>query len=94
MARLISFYEGKKLIKQIPDTELPVSMHTVFLKNGQETNDPSEADEVVPIEKHIKHSADKDLNYIDHDPEAPNVIINSFGPKDRPLKSEILKKSS
>src|SRR5436305_1118220 len=64
MTRLIPFYEGDQLIREVPETELPPSLRAVYLRDGVEVADPAQADQVIPIARIVSDYVDDHGNLV------------------------------
>jgi hypothetical protein len=87
--KIVDLFRGTS--KMTPIADVPESRRFVYLKNGIETHDPSEATERVPIVEVRMLSLDERGNLVA--PEiAYKVRIDEFGPDNRPLRSTIMRR--
>jgi hypothetical protein len=87
--RIVDLFRGTS--KMAPIADVPESRRFVYLKNGIETHDPSEATERVPIVEVRMLSLNERGNLVA--PEiAYKVRIDEFGPDNRPLRSTIMRR--
>jgi hypothetical protein len=80
---MVNVYE--KTERTVPITEVPPNKRFVYLKDGVEISDPSQATELVPIVRVEMFSLDDDGNLVPPD-LATKLWVKEFGPEKRPLR--------
>lgn len=89
MARLIAFFDGEKLVSEVPEEELPPDMRAVYLYQGVATADLEQADEVIPIARVIRRLVDNDGNEVPRE-QATRAIIRDFDAQGRVLRTTMM----
>jgi hypothetical protein len=87
--KMMDLFHRTSKIVSIED--IPENRRFVYLKDGVETHDPSEATERVPIVEVQMLSSDERGNLVSPE-NAKLVEIKEFGPDMRPLRSTIMRR--
>jgi len=76
----------------VPYEEAPEHSRFVYLKNGVETNDESEATERIPIVEVHMRPLDENGNLVPKE-KAVKIRIKELGPDQRPLRDTVMIKN-
>lgn len=78
------------VLERVPREQVPLANRAIYLKGGQRVDDPTGADEIIPVARVVGHKVDAEGAYTTDPARVARLIIQQFDAAGQMLAETIM----